>query len=60
MVKIKRVYLPAEEADGYRILVDRLSPWHRLQNYANGSATYPNALMSLKSATAQSLSKTMP
>ena len=26
MVKIKRVYLPAEEADGYRILVDRLWP----------------------------------
>ena len=26
MIKIKRVYAPAEETDGYRILVDRLWP----------------------------------
>ncbi len=25
-LKIKRVYLPAEESDGYRILIDRLWP----------------------------------
>ena len=25
-MKLKRVYLPAEETDGYRILVDRLWP----------------------------------
>lgn len=25
-LRIKRVYLPAEEADGYRILIDRLWP----------------------------------
>lgn len=29
-LKIKRVYLPAEESDGYRILIDRL--WHRGMN----------------------------
>jgi len=26
MLKIKRIYLPAEDTDGYRILVDRLWP----------------------------------
>lgn len=26
ILKIKRVYLPAEESDGYRILIDRLWP----------------------------------
>lgn len=26
MLQIKRAYLPAEEADGYRVLVDRLWP----------------------------------
>lgn len=26
MLKLKRAYLPAEEADGYRVLVDRLWP----------------------------------
>ena len=26
MIKIKRAYAPAEETDGYRILVDRLWP----------------------------------
>lgn len=26
MIKIKRAYAPAEETDGYRILVDRLCP----------------------------------
>ena len=26
MLKIKRVYEPSEEADGYRVLVDRLWP----------------------------------
>ena len=26
MIKIKRAYAPAEETDGYRILVDRLRP----------------------------------
>ena len=25
-LKVKRVYLPAEEQDGYRVLIDRLWP----------------------------------
>ena len=26
MLKLKRAYLPAEDTDGYRVLVDRLWP----------------------------------